>query len=79
MFNKIQLFSCFFKFKTLVFFLLLYYNIIYIIYKGKEGMEEKNNLVEEKNQEELEIGKSVKYDATDIQVLEGLEIGRAHV
>lgn len=36
-------------------------------------MEEKNNLVEEKNQEELEIGKSVKYDATDIQVLEGLE------
>ena len=27
----------------------------------------------EKTSEELEIGKSVKYDATDIQVLEGLE------
>ncbi len=27
----------------------------------------------EKTQDELEIGKSVKYDATDIQVLEGLE------
>jgi len=29
--------------------------------------------MEEKNLEEIELGKSVKYDASDIQVLEGLE------
>ncbi len=36
-------------------------------------MEENRPVDAVKNEEELEIGKSVKYDATDIQVLEGLE------